>query len=366
MNDTTSSERDLVSAARHAADGGHALAAACYRDAGFFALEVERVLRPGWHAVARWDDLPEPGDYASLDLCGEPLLLARDAERRLRVFSRVCRHRAHTVVEGRGNTRRFICPYHNWSYGLDGRLKTAPLMEGVEGFDRDACGLPELRTELWQGFVLATLDADAPSLASQLAPLEAKLAPHGFAEMVTVGVLEFESPWNWKVMVDNFMESYHHLGPHRDSLQKTNHAKDTYYVDLPGPFALLENPGADGAPDFYVAQVFPTLLLALFRGVAVGSWYEMQIASHERFLLRIHALAAPELAQLEGATERLLEATNAIHLEDIPMCEGVQRGVASRLWEPGVLSVQERTLKRFHSYLAERLARGGPSSGTSR
>ena len=81
--------------------------------------------------------------------------------------------------------------------------------------------------------------------------------------MVSVGVLEFESPWNWKVMVDNFMESYHHLGPHRESLQKTNPAKQTYCMDLEGPFALLDNPGVAGNAGLYVGQVFPTLLFAL-------------------------------------------------------------------------------------------------------
>ena len=118
---------------RSRGEGGRALAADCYRDRDFFALEVERVLRPAWHAVARWDELPEPGDYASVDLCGEPVLVVRDTHRRLRVFSRVCRHRAHTVVEGEGNARRLVCPYHRWSYGLDGALVTAPLMDGVPG-----------------------------------------------------------------------------------------------------------------------------------------------------------------------------------------------------------------------------------------
>jgi phenylpropionate dioxygenase-like ring-hydroxylating dioxygenase large terminal subunit len=334
------------------ADEGRALAAGCYRDPAFFDLEVERVLRPGWHAVGRWDDLPEPGDYASLDLCGEPLLLVRDADRVLRVYSRVCRHRAHTVVEGSGNTRRFICPYHAWSYGLDGQLKTAPLMDSALEFDRAGCGLPELRTETWQGFVFTTLDPDVPSMVTQLEPLTERFVPHGLAEMETVGVLEFDSPWNWKVMVDNFMESYHHLGTHTNTLQQTNHAQDTYPVDLRGPFALLENPGFEGAPDFYVAQVFPTLLLALFRGLAIGSWYEMQIDAHDHFRLRIHALASPELAHTEGFADGLLQSTSEIHHEDIPVCEGVQRGLASRLWEPGPLSGLEGSLIRFHRHLA--------------
>jgi hypothetical protein len=151
------------------------------------------------------------------------------------------------------------------------------------------------------------------------------------------------------------MESYHHLGAHRSTLQRTNRARDTYAVDLSGPFSLLENPGRDGAPDLYVAQVFPTLLLALFRGLAVGSWYEMQIDRHDHFHLRIHALASPELAATAEARNGLLAETERIHREDMPVCEGVQRGLASRLWAPGPLSVHERALTRFHAHLAQRI-----------
>ena len=111
--------------------------AGCYTDEAFWQAELEGVLRPGWHAVARADELPEPGDYRSLTLFGEPLLLVRDEQRRLRAFSRVCLHRALPIVSGEGNAKRFTCPYHRWSYELDGRLCAAPFMEEVPGFVRD-------------------------------------------------------------------------------------------------------------------------------------------------------------------------------------------------------------------------------------
>lgn len=351
-----SSPESYLRSIERSVDSGHGLAAECYRDPACFELETERVLRPGWHPLARWDELPEPGDYRTLDLCGEPLVIVRDQARDLRVYSNVCRHRAHIVIEGSGNTERFVCPYHRWTYGLDGQLVGAPLTNEIEGFDRTTCGLRELRTESWMGFVLATLNPAAESLAAQLKPLEEKLAPHGFAEMVTMGVLEFDSPWNWKVMVDNFMESYHHLGPHTETLQKSNLAKDTYPVDIDGPCALLENPGFNGAPDFYVAQVFPTTLLALFRnGSGFGSWYEMEIDRHDHINLRIVILGDREFAKTPGIEESMRDATMKVHLEDIPVCEGVQRGISSRLYESGPLTHYEGCLTRFHSYLADQL-----------
>ncbi len=349
--------RDYAASIRESVRAARALGAECYRDRAFFDLEVERVLRPGWHAVARWDELPEPGDYASLDLFGEPLLLVRDAAERVRVFSRVCRHRAHCIVEGRGNARRFVCPYHRWSYELDGRLATAPLMDGTPGFERESCGLPELRTDSWQGFVLVSLDPSTEPVSGRLRPLDEQLAPLGFADMVGIGVLDFDSPWNWKVLVDNFMESYHHHGPHIETLQRTNQSKDTYSMDeLEGPFSWLVNPGYKGAPTFYVAQVFPTLLMAVFEGTPTGAWYEMQIDRHDHFQLRIHLLAAPEIAENEAAVKGFLEVATKVHLEDIEVCDAVQRGLRSRLWKPAPLSRHETALTRFHRYLAERTA----------
>lgn len=354
MSDAT--RADFLDRIRKGRARSRTLPSACYREPTFFELELEHVLRPGWHAVARWDELPEPGDYAAIDHCGEPLLIVRDAERVLRVYSRACRHRAHPVVEGSGNARRFVCPYHRWSYGLDGSLETAPLMDGVAGFDRSRCGLPEVRTDTWMGFLFVNLDPEAPPVATGLEPLEERMRPLGLAEMVSLGVLDFGSPWNWKVMVDNFMESYHHMGAHRETLQRTNPAKGTYCADLDGPFALLENPGVNGAPGFVVAQVFPTLLFFAQEATPVGGWYEMQIDRHDHLRLRIHSLASKEIAATPGMARGIEDFVLKVHLEDIAVCEAVQRGLSSRLWEPGPLSVQEACLARFHRYLEERLA----------
>ena len=173
--------------------------------------------------------------------------------------------------------------------------------------------------------------------------------------MKSVGVLEFESEWNWKVMVDNFMESYHHIGPHAQTLQKTNRAADTFPTELAGPCAFLENPGHDGSPDFCAGHVFPSLLFAVFDDVRVGSWYEMRIDRHDHFLLRIHMLALAELAANEQTVDLIRDQTRKVHLEDIPVCQGVQRGLSARLWRPGPLSAFEGALVRFHRYLAAEL-----------
>ena len=158
----------------HAPDTGIALAADCYLDEEFHQLELERVLRPEWHVVARKDELPEAGDYRALDLYGEPVLLVRNEERELHAFSGVCLHRAFQIATGSGNARRLVCPYHRWSYDLDGRLKTAPLMDDVPGFDRGACRLPELSLEEWQGFVFVSANPNAEPLGPRMKALDAR------------------------------------------------------------------------------------------------------------------------------------------------------------------------------------------------
>jgi phenylpropionate dioxygenase-like ring-hydroxylating dioxygenase large terminal subunit len=338
------------------AEHSSALAAECYVDSTFFDLEVERIMRPGWHAVARTSQLPNAGDYRSVDLFGEPIVVLRDLAGQLRAYSRVCRHRAFPFVEGDGNAKRFVCPYHNWTYDLQGELRSAPLMEKIDGFERKDCRLPELPLEEWLGFVLVSLDPNAEPLSPKLTPLGDLLAPQGFAELVTVDTLVYDSPWNWKVMVDNFIESYHHLGVHRDNLQRSNPGQGSHAMDFEGPFLVLENPAIEGKQPFWVAQVFPTLLLALFRGDApTGTWYEMKIDRYDHFELHIHLLAPPELAKNEAAVHLLREGAKLIHGQDIPMCEGVQKGLQSELWRPSRLSSQEKPLWLFHRYLVEQL-----------
>ncbi len=341
-------------------EGGRALPAGCYRDPAFFDIELERVLRPGWHPIARQDALPEVGDHSAIEVFGEPLVVVRGRDGKLRVFSNVCPHRGHLIAEGTGNAKSLVCPYHRWTFGFDGALRGAPLMEEVPDFERGRFGLLEWPSTSWQGFLLVCLDRNPTPFAEGLSDLEKRLEPAGLRDMVTLGVLDFDSPWNWKIMVDNFMESYHHLGIHADSLQKTNPARETHGGNADGPYSLLENPGVDGADDFLVVQVFPTFLFALFEAGAFATWYEMQIDRHDHFHLRVHVLASEAFRKIPDAPEALIDGVKKIHLEDIPACEAVARGMASRAWEPGPLARQESCLARFHRYLFDRLRNRGP------
>lgn len=350
-----------------------------YTDAETWNLEVERVLRRGWLPVARLDRLAQPGDYVSFDLLGEPLVAVRDQAGALRVLSRVCRHRWMPVVEGAGSRRSFQCPYHLWTYALDGRLLGAPEMQRAEGFDAAACRLPEVRSEVWEGWLFVCFDPEAAPLGPALEPLRRRVAAWRLGDMRVVGEpLEFDSPWNWKLMVENFIESYHHFGIHADTLEPIFPARTTFVDDEEGPFVVLRNPtraelgpvpsllpslaglSAAQQSELVVCCVFPLHLFALSSDHAV--WYQMEPLAVDRFRLRIHLCLPPEVAAdpaHAAAIQELRAALEAIHRQDIVACAGVQAGLRSRFAAVGRLSHLEKGLWLFHRYIARSLGGAG-------
>jgi phenylpropionate dioxygenase-like ring-hydroxylating dioxygenase large terminal subunit len=185
---------------------------AVYADEEFFAFEKEAVFGHEWLCLGRASDVPEPGDFVTVEIVGERLTMVRGQDRQIRVLSPVCQHRGMLVAEGSGNCRAFKCPYHHWTYGLDGRLLGAREMERTEGFDRADHGLPSLPVEHWHGFVFTSLQTDPPPppLMPRLAKLEELVA--SFELDTCVSRLAFRSPsmpWNWKVMFENFNDGYH-------------------------------------------------------------------------------------------------------------------------------------------------------------
>ena len=340
-----------------------------FTDPNVFEVEKEAIFRRQWLAIGRSPQLAEPGDYLTWELLGDPIIVARDTDGTLHAFSSVCLHRSCLIAQGPGNAPKGLtCPYHRWTYALDGQLKGAPLMDQAENFDKSSMRLPQLAVEEWLGWIFINADTNASALAPQLTNLEALMAPYGVADMVCYDTLEFDSPWNWKIMVENFMESYHHIGGHPETLNPLYPAAGTHGVELNGTFSLLENPAKDeseSAP-FWVACVFPSTLIALVRGDTPNlAWYQMDIASYDRFQLKIHLLAAPELAASEEYRQTMRATLTAIHLEDIPLCEGVWKGVNSRFHRDGRLSHLEAANWTFYNYLRDRLGSGNSSDSTS-
>jgi len=198
------------------------LPAECYTSDEWFEFERRAIFDREWVAVGHHALIPRVGDYFSIEILGEPLLVVRGADSEIRVLSAVCRHRGHVLGEAVGNaTNGFTCPFHGWSYALDGTLTGAPEMNGTLPFEelrRTQC-LPTLRSEVWNGFIFVNLDGKATPLTPRLKALTHEVRNHRMAELAAVPTVDWpNNPWNWKLMQENAIEPYHthylHQGPH--------------------------------------------------------------------------------------------------------------------------------------------------------
>ena len=198
----------------------------CYTDPAFYEFEMSAVFDDGWMCVGRSSQIPEPGDYFTTTLIGrEPVIVARNRDGEVNVMSSICQHRAMCITapdsrprdhwfdeipECSGNTRNFRCPYHWWTYDLDGRLVGAPEMNRRPGFQRSNISLPKLRMEEWQqGFVFCSFSPDAEPLGPRLGTFDDILEPYDMDQLVTSEPEVLDLPFNWKIMAENTMDAYH-------------------------------------------------------------------------------------------------------------------------------------------------------------
>ena len=185
-----------------------------YHSEAFHAFEKEAVFMHSWLCVGRVEQIAKPGDYLALTLAGEPILVVRDKQGRVNAMSALCRHRGHPLKEKcSGHADRFTCPYHRWSYDLQGQLIGAPHIVKRVPIDtlRAESQLPALKTELWHGFIFVNFDPAAEALAPTLSKLEPYFEGFPLQDMVLVEprVQPYPVEWNWKILLENYIEPYH-------------------------------------------------------------------------------------------------------------------------------------------------------------
>ena len=208
------SARDLAAINRPTAEA-RCLPNALYTRPEALELERQRIFFTGWHCVAVGAQVPEPGDVLPATVAGAPVIVARDRDRTLRAFHNVCRHRGMQLVAApKRRLRVFVCPYHGWSYGLDGQLRETPHFEGHNlhepcAFKKSDMWLREIRLECWNDLVFVNLSGDAPPLGRQFAALDARWKNYDFGALRHVASMNFEVKANWKLAIENFLESYH-------------------------------------------------------------------------------------------------------------------------------------------------------------
>lgn len=343
-----------------------------YKSPEFLERELRDIFARDWVCVGRASALAKPGDYIAYELAGQPIFVIRDADGTLRAMSNVCLHRMSILLEGTGTKRAIVCPYHGWSYNLDGTLRGAPAMVLNRGFGKECYRLPQIRCEDWLGWIMVTLNPDSPSVASQLAEVQGLIGDYEMQNYVESFRETHVWDTNWKILAENFMESYHLPVCHAGTIGGLS--KLSEMICPPGRPAFnyhtilkdetlkiaLAHPGntrmqGDRRRTTYLLAIYPSLLITLTPGYF---WY---LSLHPHGAGQVHITfgggMAPEFAGSSESQEhfrQLKTLLDEVNVEDRGCTERVFRGVCAGAAKPGHLSHLERPNFDFAQYLAER------------
>ena len=356
---------------------------ACYTDPVFFEFEKEALFNHEWLCVGRESWVANPGDYFTTAIVGEPTVIVRTREGELRAMSAVCQHRAMLVAEGCGNTHGFTCPYHHWSYDLDGRLVGAPAMDKTANFDRSRVRLPQFKVEVWLGFIFINFDSTSPPLSPRLAAVADAIANWDLAgaegprpEQAT------RYSFNWKVMFENNNDGYHanrlHKGPLHDfvpsalasfpqlaedtagyyRLNGTTHADASFNATQKAILPIFPKLTAEDRQRMCFANIPPTLSLVLTADVAIYLILRADSAeTHEMDVGLLFARGAMKDPGFEHRVAMLVQAAGTIMAQDQHVDELVQKGLRSRFAVRGRYSWQEGAQRQFNTWLVPRYQR---------
>ena len=356
-----------------------------YTDEAFLDAERERVLARGWIAVAFAHDVPAPGDLHPATAAGQPLVVVRDADGAVRVFHNVCRHRGTRLVDAPCRSRkRIVCPYHGWTYGLDGTLRATPNFSGPGDHSRPSLAegtqdLVEVRSGVWNHVVMVNLSGEAASLREWTARLDRRWGEFDTTDLARGGSMTFDIRANWKLVVENFLESYHlpvvHPGLNAYSpLEDHELVVDEVFM---GQLSLGYTPrdGGNALPRFAGLSdaratsgeyllLFPSLMVSItpdhYRATVVTPVSAGR--THQRWEF---FFVGPEGAaeRFRAAREAVVDRVAAYTREDVAILERLQAGRRSNGYDGGRFSpFHEITTHRFQTLIARAL-HGPPRDG---
>jgi choline monooxygenase len=353
---------DLVAAYDPAVplDRARTIPASWYTDDRIYTLEQHSVFGANWIYAARADQVAEPGQYVTTVVADEPIVVVRGKDDVLRAFYNVCRHHAAEVMteeEGRCSVMR--CPYHAWTYGLDGAMQGTPEFDGACDFDRGENGLVPVRVEVWENFVFVNLSATAPTLAGQLRGVAERVAPLGIGNMKFFERREYVIECNWKVYVDNYLDGGYHI-PFIHQQLSTVLENKAYRIENEARACLQWSPLAEGKdPDAnavrtgknaYYWWLHPNFMLNWYEGVMdTNIVYPMGVDQ----CLVVFDFWFEDVSDARDAyNRRSVELGERIQQEDVDICESVQRGLMSRAYDTGRLAPSRETGEHlFHRLL---------------
>lgn len=374
---------EYYSATRKPLTQASALPGWCYVSPEWYAREIETLFLRDWLCVGRVEQIPQRGDFFSIEIAGRPLIVVRDEEQKIRVHSAVCRHRGAVITQGSGKCRAFVCPYHNWTYSLSGKLigipGTPPPMAGAEGFSPADHGLSPIRAETWGGFIFVTFDEDAEALVPWLRDLPGFLAGYDLENMQWTHRDEYEVACNWKVWLENAFENYHAATIHRKHMpaepqnwtfEKTNGPWKAMFSkrSIVAYSGLPPIPGIDEkkAAGLYHIWVVPSVQIILTSSYMKFRQYLPEgpetLRLYENWAFPKSTVARSDFKDIVGDSY-YAKYSQIVH-EDLEINPVVQKGMRSGSYRPGRYSTEEYIVHRIANYVLDRCI--GPDEESSR
>jgi choline monooxygenase len=337
-----------------------------YTDLRIAELERRNIFSRTWQPVGRVDQVAEPGQYITAEVAGEPIVVVRGQDNVLRAFFNVCRHHAAAVMtEPCGRAERLRCPYHGWTYALDGKLKSMPMFEEVRNFDRDENSLVPVSVATWEKLVFVYLDENPPPLTEALGAMVQQFEPLGVGGLHFVARREFTLKCNWKVFVDNYLDGGYHIPYLHRGLNSILAFKE-YSIESFDRFCLQSSPiDASGGEAMTAAVRKGKALYYWLYPNFMLNWYEGYLDTNlviplgiDRMKVIFDFYFADASDAAKARNEQSMDVSDRIQAEDHAICESVQRGLSSRAYRAGRLSVRHEAGENlFHKLLAADLRR---------
>ncbi len=352
----------------------YTLPARFYTDDSVFQLEKEAIFYKSWWYAGHVSQLQKTGDYLTTEIHEQEVFVVRDRDGGLRAFYNVCQHRGHQLVSGSGHANLIVCPYHAWSYDLDGQLKGARNTDSMEGFNKCDFALKPVNVELFCGLVMINLDPDAKPL-TELAPgLEDEIRQYcpSVDDLVFAQRDSYDVECNWKVMIDNFLECYHCHTAHRDFVDLVDmesyrsEVKGIYSSHISSAAKSTENSAykfKTGDVDFGYAGWFlwPNLTIWAYPGEANLSVLQMNPSENNR-TVEFQDWFTRSAEPSEQLRDAMVYQKDVLQPEDISLCEKVQKGLQSKGYNQGrfvvdkeMSELSEHAVHHFQKMVADAL-----------
>lgn len=353
-------------------DAGWSLPAWTYSDPEFFTAEMQRVIRPSWQVVCHQSDVPNVGDYHTLEYLGESIIVVRGQDGDVRAFTNVCRHRGARLVDGPSGcavAKKLTCPYHAWSFDLEGKLVGVPLKQSYPGLDQSKHGLVPVDLDVWRGFIFVRLENDGgPSVAEMIAPYDHEVEPYRFEDLRAFGRVTLRPRHvNWKNVGDNYSDGLHipvahpgltrlmgsgygveaqenvdkMWGPIRDRLSN-NPSEKAYQKYLPHVPYLPE----ERQKLWTYFKLWPNVAFDIYPDqVDFMQW--LPVSPTETLIREISYAVPDDRREMKAARYLNWRINRQVNAEDTWLISRVQDGMASESFTVGPLAETEVALRNF-------------------